>query len=116
MKIPLNMGQNNDGKPNRPKVSETEILAAKGGDWTAKNSMARTFTPLISSLAQKRSNDVNAINNYIEAGKEGLYIAAKKYKTTVTPARFQIFALDYIQSAMDRVDGKGGFFSKIFGK
>ena len=111
------MGTTPDSSGSKPKVSEQEILAAKRGDWTAKNNIARVFTPLITSLAQKKSEDIAIINTYIEAGKEGLYLAAKKYKKTITPAKFQLFALNYIQKAMYKLEnGKPSFFAKLFSR
>jgi protein-L-isoaspartate(D-aspartate) O-methyltransferase len=70
----------------------------------------------MTSLAEKRSSDVGEINNLLEAGKKGLYRAAKKYKKKDHADRFQIFALDFIEQEMNRVQGTGGgFLSRIFG-
>ena len=117
MKIPLNMG--NSGNTTAAQKSQALgriIKAAKAGDWEAKNNLGRHFTPLLTSLAEKRSAEVGEINNFIEAGKKGLNRAAKKYKTNAPPDRFQIFALDFIEIEMDRVQGGGGgFFSRLFG-
>lgn len=114
MKIALNMGQDSAGsdKESKERALEQEILAAKKGDWTAKNNLYRTYTSLIASLAEKRAKDQSQINDYMEAGKQGLFRAAKKYKTSVGPKRFQIFALDYIEQSMD---GGGGLLSRLFG-
>lgn len=118
MKIPLKLGQNGteSTKAAQAKVLERDIMAAKKGDWEAKNQLVRTFTPLITSLAEKRSNDTAEVNKYIEAGKNGLFTAITKYKQNVGPDRFHIFALDFIEASMDRMDKKGGFFSRLFGK
>ena len=43
------------------------------------------------------------------------FIAAKKYKSSVGADKFQIFALDYIESNMDALNKGGGFLSKLFG-
>ena len=119
MKISLNVGQDgsNSTRATQARILERDILAAKKGDWNAKNSLARSFLPLLTSLAEKRANDVGKINLFIEAGKEGLFRAAKKYKQSVGADSFQIFALDFIEAAMDRgIEGKQGFFSRLFGK
>jgi DNA-directed RNA polymerase specialized sigma subunit len=96
------------------RVLAQDILAAKKGDWDAKSSLARTFTPLLTSLAEKRAAKPTDMNKYIDAGKEGLFKAARKYKSSVGADRFQIFALDFIEDAMDHVDQGGGFFSRLF--
>ena len=116
MKISLNMGQQSGDTQNTDaRVLEKEILGAKKGDWNAKSNLTRKFIPLLTSLAQKRSNDPAKINLYIDAGKEGLYIAAKKYNPGSGADRFRLFALDFIEKQMNRVDKKGGFFSRLFG-
>jgi DNA-directed RNA polymerase specialized sigma subunit len=117
MKIPLNLGQNASQSSSQAhaKILERDILAAQKGDWNAKNNIVRTFTPLLTSLASKRSSDVEKINDYIEAGKKGLFDAAKKYKQG-TADRFNIFALNFIEKEMDAVDHGGGFFARLFGK
>jgi len=117
MKIPLNMSGDGAPGPGGQKVPESQILAAKGGDWSAKNELARVYLPLITSLAEKRTSDTAKLNTYIEAGRDGLAKAARKYKRSVGVDRFQIFALDFIEAAMDGVDnGPSGFFSRLFGK
>jgi DNA-directed RNA polymerase specialized sigma subunit len=119
MKIPLHVNKdgNTSSKAAQTKLMEKDIIAAKRGDWTAKNNLIRTFTPLLTSLAQKRSSDTGEINKYIEAGKNGLFTAVTKYKQSVGPERFRVFALDFIENNMDRAaKGKGeGFLSRLFG-
>lgn len=125
MKIPLKLSQNGkqSTKAAQAKVLERDLLSAKKGDWTARNNLVRSFTPLLTTLAEKRSDNVAKINQYIEAGKNGLYTAIKKYKSSIGAERFQIFALDFIETSMNRV-GKGdesavrpgGFFSRLFGR
>lgn len=117
MKIPLRMNQ--DGhqstKAAQTKVLERDILAAQKGDWNAKKNLVRTFTPLITSLAEKRTSNIPQMNEYIESGRNGLYLAAKKYKPSVGANRFRIFALDFIEKSMDRGAKGGGFFSRLLG-
>ncbi len=118
MKISLNMG--NTQGPNAKKLSharvlEADILAAKGGDWNAKNNLVREFMPLLQTLAEKRADDVPSRNRYIEEGKAGLFAAARKYKPAIGAQGFQIFALDFIEKRMDRMThGGGGFLARLF--
>ena len=115
MKIGLNMGEN---APQAPKsgVPEAQILAAGKGDWAAKEQLATAFLPLIKSLAEKRASEPSKINKFVEAGKSGLFAAAKKYKPSIGADRFPIFALDYIEGRMNKLAGGGGFLSGLFGK
>jgi|GEM_PF-933417 len=124
MKISLNLGQQHQqggqSKAEQQRALEREILAAKGGDWNSKNSLVRMFMPLLHSLAEKRARDQPTLNRLVEAGKEGLADAARRYKTSIGPDRFRIFALDFIEKRMDRElrggGGLGAFFSRLFGK
>ncbi len=116
MKIPLNINQGSSGNTRaaKAKVLEHDVLAAKDGDWNAKTRLAQSFMPLIKSLAEKRATETQQINNLIEAGKEGVYAAAKKYKKNMGADKFRLFALDHIEARMDRKSGGGGFFSRLF--
>jgi DNA-directed RNA polymerase specialized sigma subunit len=119
MKISLHVGDKDSGarKAAQAQVLEHDILAVKGGDWNARNNLIRSFMPLLTSLARKRAAETDQLNMYIECAKEGLLRAARKYKPSVGAADFQIFALDYIESAMDKGAGrKKGFLSRFFGK
>ena len=95
------------------KQIENDVRAAKKGDWNAKHNLERTFMPLMTTLAEKRSDDTPELNKLLEAGKEGLAKATKKYKAKDGVSNFQIFALDFIETSMD--GGGGGFLSKLFG-
>lgn len=118
MKIPLNMGNNGaqSAKAAQNKTLERDILATKKGDWNAKNNLVRTFMPLLVSLAEKRTTDMAKKNKLIEAGKEGLFTAARKYKEGIGASKFQIFALDYIESSMENSGKSVGFFARLFGR
>jgi DNA-directed RNA polymerase specialized sigma subunit len=119
MKIPLSMSgdQGPDAdKGKRNKALESTILASKRGDWDAKNALGRSFLPLITSLAEKRSEDTAEINTLIAAGKEGLFAAARKYRRDIGPVDFQLFALDFIEAQMDKPEKSGGLFGKLFKK
>ena len=117
MKIALNLNQKDAYTPDgveQEKAIERDVLAYKRGDWEAKARLIQAFMPLITSIARKRSHDTAIINRYIEAGKEGLLNAARHVKPA-SDAKFQIFALTYIENAMDRVD-RPGFLARLFGR
>lgn len=117
MKIALNMGQS-EALSNKDQMRDLEriILAAKNGDWDAKNNLAQRFTPLLTSLAEKRSKNAQDSGKLIEAGKAGLQKAVRKYRKSVHPEKFQVFALDFIEREMTNVlNGGGSFFSRMFG-
>lgn len=118
MKIPLNVNQNGSRTTQSAayKVLEQDVLAAKQGDWKARQSIERTLLPLLTSLAEKRTDDPAKQQQYIDAAKEGIGRAAKKYKPSIGADHFRIFALDFIEAAMNRVDGQGGFWGRLFGK
>jgi len=119
MKIPLHgMSHQFDGQPTG-KISESEILACKRGDWEAKHRMAHLFTPLIQSLARKRvpDGDPARFNDLVEAGKQGLFQACRRYSPSVGLERFQIFALDYIEASMNAYGrGFGAWIRRLFGR
>ena len=120
MKIPLKLGE--DGHQSTAAAEAAaiarDVAAVKAGDWNAKNSLVRAFQHLLTSLADMRAHgDEGKHNRYMDAGKEGLFKAAKKYNAKSNGSNFQLFALDYIERAMDRVDsGGGGFLARLFGK
>ena len=118
MKIALNLGNHDfqSEKQEQSRVLEHDIVACKNGDWEAKARLFRIFMPLLTQMAKKRSNDNVLINKYIEAGKNGIIAATKKFKTTSGADRFQIFSVDFIEGQMNRVDNKGGFIARLFGR
>jgi DNA-directed RNA polymerase specialized sigma subunit len=111
------MNQGAGATPEQKMVAfEKIILSVKSGNWDAKTILAKEFTPLLTSLAEKRSTEIGVINNLIESGKKGLFKAAKKYKHKMHPEKFRIFALDFIEKEMDKtLKGGGGILSSIFG-
>ena len=116
MKIPLKLADHDlhAGPSAETRGLERDIKAAKKSDWNAKASIHKSFGPLLHSMAQKRATDQAQINALIEKGKEGLTRAAKKFDLKTGPDKFRIFAVSFIEDAMD---GKGGgFFAKLFGK
>lgn len=117
MKIALNMRQDEVTSPEveREKAIERDVDACRRNDWEAKTRLVQAFMPLLTSLARKRTQETAAINRYIEAGKEGLVNAAKHYKSPAASGKFQVFALNYIENEMDRLD-RPGFFARLFGR
>ncbi len=116
MKISLHLGEGDStSRAAADRVLERDILAAKKGDWEAKHNLVRTFLPLLTSLAEKRTREAAKVSRYVEAGKEGLYKAARRYKPSIGADRFRVFALDFIEKAMDACDRGGGFWSRLFG-
>jgi len=89
-------------------TSHTEAMsrAVQGcriGDWEAKHALEHEFSPLILMLATKRAGtNTAARNKLIELGRAGLYRAAKKFPPREPIRHFRVFALDYIESAMDK--------------
>lgn len=116
MKIALNMRQGDEYNrdDDREKAIERDVALAKKSDWEAKSRIAHTFMPLLTSLARKRSHDTVAINRHIEAGKEGLMAAIRRYKPAAG-MKFEVFALQYIEAEMDRA-AHPGFFARLFGR
>lgn len=116
MKISLNLNQNDYATPEaaREKAIERDVEACKRNDWEAKTRLIQAFMPLLTSLAKKRTQETAAFNRYIEAGKEGLADAARHYNSS-SGTRFQLFALNYIEQAMNRVS-RPGFFARLFGR
>lgn len=116
MKISLNLNQNDYSSPeaNHEKAIDRDVEACKKNDWEAKTRLIQTFMPLLTSLAKKRTQETAVLNRYIEAGKDGLIDAAKHFNPSAS-MKFQLFALNYIEQAMNRVN-RPGFFAKIFGR
>ena len=98
--------------------AHTESLAravegARIGDWEAKRALVREFSKLILMLATKQAGDDTAARNeLIERGREGLYKAAKKFPAREPIRHFRIFALGYIEKAMEKPSSG---LSKLFG-
>lgn len=114
MKIPLN-SSSEEGITTaaaRTKALQSDLLSAKKGDWEARSHVVRTFTPLLTSMAEKRSSDPQEIAALVEAGTVGIQTAIKKYKPTTGADRFQLFALPFIEKRMS--NPSGSFLSRIF--
>jgi DNA-directed RNA polymerase specialized sigma subunit len=117
MKIPLNLRQNEEALfgEYHDKAMERDVLACKKSDWEAKARLVHTFMPLLTSLARKRTADVPRANRYIEAGKEGLMTAVRKFRPS-RDIKFRVFALEFIETNMDRTDRRGGVLARLFGR
>lgn len=116
MKISLNLNQNDYITPeaSRERAIERDVEACKKNDWEAKTRLIQAFMPLLTSLAKKRTQETATLNRYIEAGKLGLTNAAHHFNAAAG-TKFQLFALDYIEQAMNRVN-RPGFFARLFGR
>ena len=114
MKIPLT-SQHEGETPAGQKLRKlaNDLAAARRSDWGARDRVVHHFTPLIRSLADKRTQDPREIQRLVEAGKAGLVTAIGRFDPAAGTERFQLFALDYIEKRMDRPAGAGGFFSRL---
>jgi DNA-directed RNA polymerase specialized sigma subunit len=91
------------------------ILNCQTGDLREHMRLARIFRPLIRTLAEKRAggpDNVKEINRLCALGREGLYEAILEYTPKVGISRFRVFALDYIERAMD--SKPKGFWQNLF--
>jgi DNA-directed RNA polymerase specialized sigma subunit len=80
------------------------IENCQAGELRERIRLARNFRPLIRSLAERRAGGaraVNEINRLCALGREGLYEAAMRYTPKIGAQHFRVFALDYIERAMD---------------
>ena len=118
MRIPLRMTSDDGGtgKLAQPGIPERDVLATREGDFQAKARLLAAFLPLLNKLARERTADNATINRYVDAGKEGVLAAVRKYKPKGGAGEFQIFALDFIESAMDSVTKPRGFLARLFGR
>jgi hypothetical protein len=114
MSIALNGGSGETAADAKTESFKKDLLAAKRGDWNARHRVESTFNQILTDLAKKRASSNADINALIEAGKQGIAIAIKKFKIDSGADRFQIFALQFIEKKMDNPNS-GGFFAKLFG-
>ncbi len=117
MKIPLSANNNDKattGVAARNQALENSIRAAKKGDWEARHHIERNLMPLLKKLAEKRSDNTATFNRMIEAGKSGIAIAIRKVPANIPGDRFQIFALPFIEEAMDK-SGRKSIWQRLFG-
>ena len=114
MKISLNMRQGDTVTDSvaEERAIERDVMACKKNDWEAKARLVQRFMPLMSSLAKKRANDIPTINRFIEAGKEGLVTAVRKYRPE-SDGKFQIFLVSFMEARMDQAS-KPGIFARLF--
>lgn len=91
------------------------IQACQKGDPRAQTQLANHFGQLIHSLAAKRAHGKTAeITRLCARGRDGLLRAAAKYQPKIGAAHFNVFALDFIEKAMD--ENPGGFWRRLFGR
>ena len=114
MALNLNSSDGVSSADKRMQVLERDLKAAKRGDWNAKKRVYSSMRDILNNFAAKRSSSNEEINVLLEAGKQGIDQAIKKFKLSSGADRFQIFALTFIEKKMDN-PSSGGFFSKIFG-
>ena len=111
----LNLSDGVSNADKRMQVLEQDLKAAKRGDWNAKKRVYSSMLNILNDFAHKRSSSNEEVNVLLEAGKQGIDQAIKKFKLNLGADRFQIFALTFIEKKMDKPKS-GKLFSKIFGK
>jgi DNA-directed RNA polymerase specialized sigma subunit len=116
VKIALNLkqGDQHNQEQDREHNIERDVMNVKKSDWEAKARLVQSFMPLMMSMAKKRTHEVAAINRHIEAGKEGLMTAVRRYKPG-TGQKFEVFALGFIEGEMDRLN-RPGLLARLFGR
>ncbi len=119
MKIGLNMGEREhlSSKEAENRSLQKAISACKKGDWAARDILGKMFLPWLRTLAEKRTdpNNTAQINALIEKGKDALCKAARKFKIERGAHHFRVFAVPFVEKAMDH-SVSGGIFSRIFGR
>jgi DNA-directed RNA polymerase specialized sigma subunit len=117
MTIPVKLHGSVDpsGRQSELESLGTCIQKCQTGDLREHMRLARIFRPLIRTLAEKRAggpDNVKEINRLCALGREGLYEAILEFTPKVGIAHFRVFALDYIENAMD--SRPKGFWQKLF--
>lgn len=99
------------------KALEKAIWACKKGDWAAKDALGQIFHPLLKKMAERRTDTENSveISQLMNHGKDALSKAAKKYKLEKGAHHFRVFAVPFVEKAMDK-RSSSGLLSKLFGK
>ncbi len=103
------------GKHSELEALENCIAKCQAGDLREHMRLARNFRPLIRTLAEKRAGgpaNIKEINRLCSLGREGLYEAALEYTQKVGGLHFRVFALNYIERAMD--SKPKGFWQRLF--
>lgn len=117
MNAPLKLHGSVDPSGRNAELEFLERCLAKcqAGDLREHMQLARKFRPLIRTLAEKRAGgpeNVKEINRLASLGREGLYEAVLEYNPKVGIGHFRLFALDYIERAMD--SKPKGFWQRLF--
>jgi DNA-directed RNA polymerase specialized sigma subunit len=115
MKIALHMSQNEGQTVGQIEIKKltTYLTSAQKGDWDAKKRIIEMFTPLVKSMVDHRGFTDEDREAAIERGKDGVEKAAKKFKLSNGGDKFQLFALRFIEAAIDK---KATFIGKLFGR
>ena len=108
MKIPLSQNELAElSTTGEMEAFKQAIEGSRLGDWESKHKLDRFFTPLIQFLAGRRAgNNAVLLNDLTERARGGLHRAAKQFPRHTPARRFWIFALDYIETSMDRPGGR----------
>ncbi|MDD5708538.1 MAG: hypothetical protein PHR35_21680 [Kiritimatiellae bacterium] len=117
MSTALNLHASVDPSGKLTRLSELErcLSACQAGDLRERIRLARTFRPLIRSLAERRAgSNAEEVNRLCGLGREGLYKAASKYTLKVGAHHFRVFALDFIEREMD--SKTRSFWQRLFGR
>jgi DNA-directed RNA polymerase sigma subunit (sigma70/sigma32) len=115
MKIALNMNLAEGQTAGQIEIEKLTayLAAAQRGDWEAKRRIVTMFTPLVKSMAEHRELTGAPLAEAIDRGKRGVERAIKKFKTTSGGDQFQLFALKFIDAA---IDSKGGLLGRLIGR
>ena len=90
----------------------TTLADCRIGDWEAKRRLERMFHPLLRVMALKRvGQDTAALNRLVELGREGVHQAAKRFPEREPARHFRVFALPFIEFAMDH---RPGFWERLW--
>lgn len=114
MKIPLSQDElaNLASSNSDIEALQHAIAGCRLGDWEAKHNLERLFQPLLVMLATRRAGDDAKLRNaLVERGREGLYRAAKRFPRNDQVRHFRLFALTFVEAAMDNPPG---FWRKLW--
>ena len=115
-RIPLRIESTgpHSGRAVRLRVMQKDIVAAKKGDWNARRALLAEFRPLLQTMADKRAQTPEDARKLAQAGEAGVVRAIRKFRASSGADHFQVFALPYIEKAMEQ-PGKPGILARLFG-
>ncbi|MBL7114366.1 MAG: hypothetical protein ISS35_01255 [Kiritimatiellae bacterium] len=116
MKIALDLNQGSTVTAGAAQDRELErlILMARSGDWSAKERLAKMFLPVIQDVATKRGTNGIDESLLIEAGRQGVAKATKKFRPSQGAHGFRVSVVEYVERAIDRASS-GSLLFKLFG-